>query len=909
MTTRLHGRSGEQRGIDLLTGAARSDSGGALVLSGAPGIGKSALLEYAVAAAGSMRILRCGGDQGEAGLPHAALHRLLQPVLPFVLELGGRMAPPLAAALGLEVAEASAAPVGAALLELLTTLARRRPLLCVVDDAQWLDPPTAEALSFVARRLHRAAVALLIAVRDSEGRPFRPAGVDERRLAALDALAASRLLADHAGPRVAPEVARRLVAQTAGIPLALVGATGSLTPAQLTGRASLPQPLPLTPGVRSALLRPVRALPRPAQRLLVVIAAAGAERIDVVAAAGAGLGVDLCALDDAQASALVSVEEGTVRLASPLVRSAVYHDAPFAERRAVHSALAGALGAEDDARRLRHLAAAALAPDWRLAAALERSAEGGGGHGRLPANANALQRAAELTPDGPERARRLVAAASAHWRGGRASRAAELLERAGRLRLAPLLDADLAALRGRIALSNHDPGRAVASLTAGADRVAAACPVRALDLLVQAGAVLAAGSDAAAASGLARRAGALPGGPTEGAALLDGLAQALGGRFDETAALAERAISRAVDAGERAPHLVELAASLCAGGDLAPASMATALSLLAGEVSRLRAAGAAGELPGALASLAWLELWADRHRSCFADASEGLASARALGQRWAEARCAVTLAVLSAIRGDEAGPADGRAVALHAAAATWAAALADLGAGRFGEALGRLDHLAPGGRLSHPCLTLWSRPDAVEAAVRCGQPEAARAALDALEAASLPSWPAPAAALLARGRALVAEGEEAERHYRAAVELHQEDERPFQHARTRLLWGRHLRRSRRRLEAREQLRSALETFDRLEARPWAARAIAELRATGEAVRRGRGNLDGLTRREVRIAELVARGGSNREVAEQLFLSPRTVGYHLARIYQKLGVASRTRLAHLVLEEQPAAPGA
>jgi DNA-binding CsgD family transcriptional regulator len=911
---RLYGRGQEQQRVDLLIGAAGLRRSGSLLVRGDVGTGKTALLDYAVDRASDMRVLRCQGERTESGLQFAALHQLLRPVHELVSELPEGLAAPLAAALcgGADGDVLDGFAVGSGLLELLTRAARERPLLCVVDDGQWLDRASADALTFVLRRLRAEGIVLLVAVRDGDGRPFEPAGVDVARLGGLDAHSASQLLRDLAGETLAPEVARRVVEQTGGIPLALADAAVSLTPAQLGGRAPLPRPLPLSRHLRESILCRIRRLPGPTQRVVLLVAAAQPARIEVVAGACAELGIDLTALAGAEAAGMVHVDEAVVRLCSQLVHAAVYAEAPFFERRAAHLALAHALG-EDDDRYAWHLAAAALTRDDHVAADLERAAERVGSNGDAAARAEALQRAAQLTTDVPERSRRLTAAARACWQAGRSVLALELLDRAERLQPSPLVAADGAELRSTIALWEHDLEGARDALLAGVYLVAPERPDRAMELLVRASRVAVARSDAAGARHASLRAAALGGGQDDQVTLLYGVARVLDGRVEESARVAERAIEMARLVGPRGTPLLGLAASLSAGGDLAPAALATALDLLGAEVGRLRTRGAIGALPAVLGSLAWLELWTDRHRPAHANASEGLELARSLGQRWPEANCAMTLAVLAALRGDEDGcaklgdllhhPPGVQSAGVNAGAATWAAALADLGACRFAEAQTLLEDLAPGRRLGHPWHALWSRPDAVEAGVRTGQLEQARAALQVLEQAARPDWPAPALALLERSRALLATGRDADHHYATALALHADAERPFQQARTRLLWAEHLRRNRRRVDAREQLRGALEAFERLEARPWADRARAELRATGETVRRRDAGRERLTPQELRIAELVAEGGSNREVAEHLFISPRTVGYHLARVYQKLGVSSRTRLARVLSEHE------
>jgi DNA-binding CsgD family transcriptional regulator len=904
----LYGREREQALIDGLIEGAGAGRGGALVLAGGAGAGRSSLLAYAASRADGMRVLTCHGDEAESELPFGGLHQLLGPVLHLVDELPDRLGRPFAGAVGLgpDGAGADRFQVSSGALALLAAASAAGPVLCLVDDAQWLDPKSAWAFSFISRRVGPRRIGLLATVRRGEGRPFDPAGVATTWLGGLEREASTALLAERCGEGLAPEVLELLVEQTAGVPLALVEAATGLTPDQLAGRAPLPRPLPLTASLRSGLVRPVRRLPPPAQRLLLLLAAAGPERLHIVAVAASELGLDVSALECAEAARLVLVDGDVVRFRDELVLSAVYQEATFFERRTVHLALARVLGEDDDGdRRPWHLAAAAMARDEAVAGELENAAERARRRSEPAETAAAMLRAAELTPDGPDRGRRLVAAAWACWMAGRSTQAAELVRRADRLSLGPLLGADVAELHGIIALREYDLARARESLVQGAEGAAASHPARALELLAQAGEVVVAGADVAGARALARRADALGGDGT----LVRGVERVLAGRLEQAAPLAERAIAMAAANGQ-AGQLLRLAATLTAGNDLAPDALGSALDQLDAEVGRLRTAGLAAAIPSALADLAWLELWSDRHAACVIHASEGLSRAAALGQRWAVARCAMALAMLAAVRGQEEDcralaelllhPPGSPSVALHASAATWALALSDLGAGRFAEALVRFGELAPGARLAHPRHTLWSRPDAVEAAVRAGRPDAARAALDALERSARGGLPAPAAALLARARALLATGRDAERHYLAALALHAEDARPFQYARTQLLWAEHLRRNRRRADAREQLRSAVETFERLEARPWAARARAELRATGETVRRSAG-VEGLTPQEIRIAYLVARGGSNREVAEQMFLSPRTVGYHLARVYEKLGVSSRTRLANLLQE--------
>jgi predicted ATPase len=401
----LHGRRAECDALERLLADARRSRSGVLVVRGEAGAGKSALLDHAAERADGMTVLRAGGVESEAELPFAALHQLLRPVLGLTDRLPGPQAAALGGALGLAAApeDRDRFLVSAAVLSLLGEVAEERPVLCLVDEAQWLDRSSAEALTFAARRLEAEGVVCLFAARDGDPRDFPAPGLPELRLNGLGPEAAAALLAE-AGVDLPAEVVGRLVEGTGGNPLALLELPSTLAPDQLAGRAPLEDVLPLTTRLERAFGERVRRLPEEARTLLLVAAAETTGDLAVVLRAGADLGVEAAALDQAEAAGLVRTGGGRLQFRHPLVRSAAYQSATLAARQAAHRALAGVLGGEDTAdQRAWHLAAATVGPDEQAAAELEDSAERARQRGGHAAAAAALERAAGLTGDGPPR--------------------------------------------------------------------------------------------------------------------------------------------------------------------------------------------------------------------------------------------------------------------------------------------------------------------------------------------------------------------------------------------------------------------------------------------------------------------------------------------------------------------------
>ncbi|MBY8884959.1 AAA family ATPase [Streptomyces sp. PTM05] len=985
MPVTLYGREYEQAVVDGLLADARRGTSGVLVLRGEPGIGKTALLDHAADAATGhgMRLIRATGVEYEAELPFAALHLLLGADfgrLAAALPEPQRRA--LEGAFGLTAA--SGAPrssdrllTGLAVLTLLAELAEEQPLLCVVDDAQWLDHASTEALLLAARRLQAEPVALLFAAREGEG-AFPARGLPELRLEGLTAEASGRLLDARSAACAAPTpaVRARLLAEAHGNPLALTELPLALaaetraagTRAAETG-ATAPEPsgpatslgpagaVPLTTRLQIAFHGQVSRLPAATQTLLLLAAAEENGDPEVLRRAAGHLGLAIDDLGPAEDAGLVRLV-GRVAFRHPLLRAAVYQRAPLAQRIAAHRALADALDTagpgggdtENADRRAWHLAIAAPGPDEEIARALERAAfraHERGGHAEAAA---AIERAARLTPDPATAARRWTLAAEAALESGDLAHAHTLAARAearitangpgdpeqgadpGGPGTGLAADGSAAALlrtlrhvQATARFLQGDFPSACRLLVRNAETTAPADPQQAARMLLQAfhaawylgeeplrevtGALAALDLPEQDAVGpLARYVVAAvrpvlgePSGPLPG--------------VDETVETARRN-------GAMVPwDVVQVCgASLILGRDAETYRLAAALAADA------RARGGFGQLPTILFFLAEAELFHGRPRDALAGATEALRIARDTGQRQWTSQLTAFLAHLAAVEGDadacrrladEALAVTGQGAAAAIAPGTpwaqWALGLLDLGAGRAREALDRLEALANGPMRHHVSATR-AIPDLVEAAVRLGCPERAAGPLAYFRRwAELTGQPW-AEALALRCRALVAEADdEAQTSYERALALYGGDtggERPFERARTALLHGEWLRRGRRRTRARVPLREAIEVFERLGATPWAERARAELDATGESVPRGgAAGPAGLTPQESQIVRLAARGLSNRDIAAQLFLSPRTVGYHLYKAYPKLGVAARGELADLPELAELAGPAA
>jgi DNA-binding CsgD family transcriptional regulator/tetratricopeptide (TPR) repeat protein len=892
---RLYGRDAELAALSDLLDQARTGISGTLVLRGDPGIGKTALVSHLTARADGFRLIRGAGIEQESELPFAGLHLLLRPALDRIAALPDVQAEALRGALGLARAGTpDRFLVGLAVLSLLAELAADQPLLCVVDDAQWLDRASADALLFAARRLDSESIVLLLCARTGA---FAAAGLPELTLPGLSAEAATELLGDGlpAGRRY------RVLAEAAGNPLALLELPRLLAGAQ-------PEvPLPLTDRLRGAFESQLTGLPYPTRTMLLVAAAEGTGDLAPILRAAGALGASLADLDPARAAGLIEVNGSGLTFRHPLIRAAVHHTAPLALRRQVHQTLAAALDAPDQAgRRAWQLAAAAAGPDEEIAVALEGAAAGfrqrGGDTGALAW----YQRAAELSADPVAKARRLTLAAETAAGSGDLDQAAALAAEGLVLTMAVpaperawTWSARALQVQATVAFLRGDPAAAHRRLLEASELIAPADQEQANALLIEAvHSGWYAGQDELA-EGVTRLEGLRLRPTALEQLLLRAVAPILGRPVDGSDPDSALAEARSAAAGN-APGLVLVCGlALLLGQDRAAQQIGDELS------RELRAAGQIGWLPSVLFYAGSAQAYGGRHEEAVRTVAEGLRLARDTGQqRWVDA-LAEPLALLAAARGDEqlcrqlADEALSR-TSRPAWSVPWTAStlgLLDLGLGRAESALARLETLAEGRRFFHIPATR-STPDLVEAAVRLGRPEAAAEPLALFETWSRNTGQSWTTALVRRCRALLDGDEDL---FLAALALHEGDSRPFDEARTRLLYGEWLRREKRKADARAQLRIALETLGRIGAAPWAERARAELTATGITGRADdHGPSGSLTPQELQIVRLAAQGLSNKDIAAQLFLSARTVGHHLYKAYPKLGVASRGELADLVL---------
>ncbi|HVV07801.1 ATP-binding protein [Amycolatopsis sp.] len=879
----LRGRDAELREIGALLARARAGVSGALVLRGEPGIGKTALLEHAVTTADGLRVLRGAGIESEAELPFAGLHLLLRRELHRLDALPGPQRQALSGAFGLSDGGGDRFMVGAAVLSVLAEVAEDAPVLCVIDDAQWLDRASAEALLFAARRLDREGIAVIFAVRDYAD-ALTGAGLPELRLTGLDDDSAEALL-DGTLPTA---LRRRLVAETRGNPLALLELPSIVT------TQPQPGPLPLTSRVLDAFHHQVRSLPAATQTLLLLAAADDSGEATVILQAGQALGVGVADLRPAEEHNLVS---GALEFRHPLIRAAVYHGAALVQRVAAHNALAETYAARGDGdRQAWHRAVASPGPDEQVAAQLEEAALRAQARNAYAAAASAHEKAAQLSENNDDAARRLTSACESAVHSGQLDWARGRAERILPGVTDPTLRSRLAEVRASAAFARGALPQAHSLLLEGA--AGSTDAGRAFWMVMKA---LHAGWAAPDGTALMSRALDrldLPDGhPLLSVAWLArwGAATAVGvetGGFPPLPEVLEQAVGAAGTAG--VPGLAEVASrSFVTGFDEVSAQVATTL------VDTARETGMLFALPGGLGQLALTQTQLGLHREALGNGDEALRIAADTGQGLWASYTHGALAYLAAIEGDEercrahaAGAGlDGRAGSAWTQAAL---ALLDLGHGRMRAAFDRLGALAHSPS-RHQVAVLRSTPDYVEAGVRLGVDVSFARYANWAETLGRP-W---IDALVARCRAMTAPDADAGAHYLRALGLHERG-RPFERARTELLYGEWLRRARRKNEAREHLASAQRTFEGLGAAPWAARARTELGAAGANVTQAPvpDVFARLTPQELQITRLAAEGLSNRDIAAQLYLSPRTVAYHLYKAYPKLGISSRGELATL-----------
>jgi DNA-binding CsgD family transcriptional regulator len=906
------GRERERTAIDRLLEVSAHGESTSLVLRGEAGIGKTALLAYAAEGARGGTVLRTAGVEAESGLAFAGLYGLLRPMVDKLDELPETQATALAGALGLGPSPGSdRLLVSAATLSLLAAAADDGPLLCLIDDVQFLDVESAEALLFSARRFAAEPVAMIFAAREGEGRVFAAPDLPELLLGGLGTEAAAQLLGTSARAAADP-VREWLQAEAAGNPLALLELPSGLSAAQLQGHAALPETAPLTSRLRSAFVQRVDRLPAATRTALLIAAVDDSGEVAAVVGAAGEAGLPADALDSAERAGLLRVVGGGIVFRHPLVRSALLESATHSQRRGAHAALAAALSGDEHAdRRAWHKALATLATDEEVAAALEASARRYQARAGHASAATAFARAAELSTDEVRRTGRLAAAAEAAWAAGQPARARELIARAlplttGQARVR------LLHLRGVIEARTGDVRGAVSVLVEAAD--ASEDGSHTLELLTEATEAAAYAGDYQQAATISARAGGIePSGETDRfrVAALSGIAAELAGDHEGAAPLMNEALRRAEQLEDPraliwATHMATIGGTF--GDSLPYASRAVTIA---------RERALLSLLPVTLSQQATALTGQGRFKLAYAAAEEGLRLASDFGHHWGKSWNLSNLATLDALRGDEAVARAHAEEAMELAAiggrttlivgfAEWALGLLELTLGTPSEATDRLLLVsAPERPESNPLTGIWSIPDLIEAAARSGR-------LD--ETADRLKWytdwvqesPSSArASLLARCGALVGKGGEREQFEKALAAGAALS--PFEQARTELLYGEWLRRERAPREARQHLRRAADLFRQVGAPPWEERAAAELRATGEtARRRDPSTLDQLTPQELQIAGLVAAGMTNRQIAAQLYLSPRTIDYHLRKVFSKLGVGSRTELVRMgVPEHEPA----
>jgi DNA-binding CsgD family transcriptional regulator/tetratricopeptide (TPR) repeat protein len=909
----LLGRHTERKTLDRLLEAVRSGESRVLVVGGEPGVGKSALLEYVARRASGFRVARATGVQSEMELAFAGLHQLCAPMLDRVDRLPAPQRHALRTAFGLT---GGMAPdrflVGLAVLGLLSDVADERPLVCLVDDAQWLDRASLQTLEFVARRLFAESVALVFGVRHSAGeQPL--AGLPELIVDGLSDGDARALLASVIRWPLDERVRDQIVAEARGNPLALSELPRGMTPAEMAGGFGLAGAQALSGRLEDSFRRRLAALPPRTQRLLLVAAAEPVGEPLLVWRAADQLGIGVEAAEAAEFEGLVEFGARVI-FRHPLVRSAIYRSASPEERRIVHGALAEATDPDvDPDRRAWHRAQAAPAPDEDVASELERSAGRAQARGGLAAAAAFLERSVALTPEAAPRAERVLTAARAHAQAGAFDAALGLLAAADAEPLDELQRARADLLRGQIAMASSRgrdapplllrAARRLESLDAG---LARETYLEALFAAVYAGR-FAVGGGLREVAERVRSGPPAPEPPGANDLLLDGLALLITEGRVAAAPTLKRALSAFGTVGvssEEGARWLWLAGT--ATQVLWDDESWDALS--ARHVQFARDAGALGVLPMALSQRAGIHEFEGEFVAAASVIEEARQIAEAIG-RELPPYAPVTLA---AFRGLELQTCElietstrdlirrGEGVALTFV--QWAAAVLYNGLGRYEDALAAAQRA--GEDPDELFFSLWAAVELIEAAARSGVPEQAAGALERLSDSTRASGSDWALGTEARARALLSDGEAAERLYLEAIDRLARTRIRVALARAHLVYGEWLRCERRRKQARVQLRTAHEMFVAMGAQGFAERARRELAATGETVRsRTAETRDELTAQEAQIARLAGDGRTSPEIGAQLFLSPRTVDWHLRKVFAKLGINSRRQLA-AALSETP-----
>jgi DNA-binding CsgD family transcriptional regulator len=911
----LVGREDECRQITRLLRDAAHGTSRSLVIRGDAGMGKSALLDFARTRAKSFHVAATTGVESESELAFGALVGLVRPFASYVPRLPEQQRSALDAAIAVRSASASHRLAAfAGFLSLVGIAAEDRPVLLLVDDIQWVDRSSAEAVLFVARRLGADRVGIVITVRlhEDEGLDVRP--IPEIRLTGLRPDAGVELLRSHRRAANVPfDIAERLVILTQGAPLALLEVPTLLSDAQLRGQEPLPEPLPAGGAIQEAFRREISGLSRRSIEALRVLAADDVGALDAIQDALAARGLSLAALQAAERSGLVRVDRGHVGFRHPLLRSVTYHGSTPAQRRHAHRALAQAYATRDSVREAWHRAAAAPGPDESIALSLETAAADATSRGGHDSAAMALERAAELTPDRTAQARRRFQAGLAAWVGGQPMRAQRNLDLALGLTTDPILRADVQRARGRVLYAGGSLNDAFVLLLDEAVLVRDIAPDRAVGMLNEACIVAVGSADVGRGLVAARLAMTIARGADRESQFRAALALAhpliLGANTKQAMRLLRK--WKRFAAEYFSPPLAEPFHPMV--GTAYTYEDSTFGRQLLDTIHETARARAPDMLPQVLATLAHIEIQSGDWLLALAHSKEASELAKVLDQGATRAFALATLATVEAGMGRE----DARAHAMLAiglaartgarsmhAYASHALGLLELGRGRVEDAIPLFEQTA---RLMRewgtidPFVIPWM-PNLVEAYVHAGRLSAAGALTDELDELASRTGLPWAEAVTARCRGLVAA--DFDDHFRSSLTLFATVPAACDRARTELAYAERLRRAGRRQDARPHLTAAIETFRHLGAEPWTARAAAELGGTAEHVRSRKDLGDRLSPQELQVALLVGEGRTNREAAAALFVTAKTVEYHLGHVYHKLGIRSRTELAKLIAARDP-----
>lgn len=898
----LIGRRDERALLDEVLAAIRAGNSRALVIHGEPGVGKSVLLDYLAEQASSCRVMRTAGVQSEREFPFAALHQLCAPLLDRLARLPAPQRDALQTAFGV----ATGPPpdrflIGLAVLSLLSEAPDQQPLICLIDDEQWLDPASAQVLAFVARRLLAESVGLIFAAR-LPGRNL--AEVPLLEVQGLPDADARTLLNTVLTGQLDTRVRDQIVAETRGNPLALLELTRGLTPQQLAGGFGLPSAVGLSSSIEENFRQRIGVLPEATRTLLLLAAAQPAGDSVLIWSAAAGLGIGADAAAPAVDAGLV--EFGSrVRFRHPLARSAAYHCASLQRRQQVHRGLADVINPlSDPDRHAWHLALAAPGPDEDVASELVRSAGRAQARGGMAAAAAFLERATLLTLDPAQRAQRALDAAAAKAQSGALDAALDLLATAEAGPLTDLQCAHVDLVRARLAFVTNRGSDAPPLLLKAAKRLepidAGLCRATYLDALH---AAIFAGR-LAGDCGVVQVARAVQTSPRPSTThlaelLLVGFATYFTNGFGAGLPILRRAVSAAL-AHEELPWLAGMAA-LHVWDDGAWDA------LTARHVELARAAGELTELPLALISRAVMLMFAGELTAAESLIHEAHTVTEATGDSLTDpamslaafrGRHSETSALIEATTRDVVRRGEG----IWLTAAEFADAVLNNGMGNYPAALASAQRATRHADLG---LSTWAAVELIEAAVRSGSPAVAADALARLVAVTTTSGTDWALGVQARCQALLADGPDAETFFRTALERLSRTGMRVELARAHLLYGEWLRRERRRTDARPQLRTAHRMFEQMGMEAFADRAGRELLATGETARkRTVGAANDLTAQEVQVARLARDGLSNPEIGARLFISARTVQYHLRKVFAKLDISSRSQLDRVLPTNGP-----